>query len=64
MSIEQDRTSVTVSQLDVTALGVVSTPGNDAMRFDQATQTDQPVGPFPDSPSSPAPEVDGSNGVK
>lgn len=27
--------------------------------FDQATQGDQPIGPEPECPSGPAPEVDG-----
>jgi hypothetical protein len=35
------------------------TPGMNANRFDQPTQGDQPIGPEPDSPDSPAPEVDG-----
>jgi len=35
------------------------TPGMDANRFDQPTQGDQPIGPEPDSPSVPAPEIDG-----
>jgi len=67
MATAQDSTSVTVSQLDVNnqeSGATVNVIGNNANLFDQATQTDQPPGPFPESPSGPAPEVDGSSGVK
>lgn len=56
--VEQDRTSVTVSKLDVNAVGVERVNGNDWGMYDQSTQTEQPVGPEPaNGPLSP--ELDG-----
>ena len=60
MQIRQDSTSVTVTDLDVKALGIKSDTDDsfDGFRFDQPTQGDQPIGPEP----SNGPEAQESDG--